>query len=91
MVNLNIYNNASNLQDFITVAKGIGKPSDYFFLRAEILYKVAKYMEEARRNFGDKSLHERSHGKSFIAIAQDLKGNGLYIFDEPEAALSPNR
>ena len=47
-------------------------------------------MEEVRRNFRDKFLHERSYGESFIAIAQDLKGNGLYIFDEPEAALSPN-
>ena len=90
-VNLNIHNNASNLQDCITVAKGIGKPTDYFFLRAESLYNVATYMEEVRRSFGNKSLHEQSHGESFIAIAQSLRGNGLYIFDEPEAALSPNR
>jgi predicted ATPase len=90
-VYLNIHNNASNLKDFITVAKSSSRPTDYFFLRAESLYNVATYMEEVKRSYGDKSLHERSHGEAFIAIAQSLRGNGLYIFDEPEAALSPNR
>jgi predicted ATPase len=90
-VYLNIHNNASNLKDFITVAKSSIRPTDYFFLRAESLYNVATYMEGVRRSYEDKSLHERSHGEAFIAIAQSLRGNGLYIFDEPEAALSPNR
>ena len=36
--------------------------------------------------------HEKSHGESFLALAQNnLQANGLYLFDEPEAALSPQR
>jgi predicted ATPase len=43
-------------------------------------------------SFGGKSLHEQSHGESFFALFQNrLRGNGLYILDEPEAALSPTR
>ena len=42
--------------------------------------------------YGDKSLHEQSHGESFIALAgHRFRGDGLYILDEPEAALSPSR
>lgn len=81
-------------------AMGFRKPSDYFFLRAESLYNVATYLEEVygndralfEQNYGVSSLHECSHGESFLAIlGSRLGGNGLYIFDEPEAALSPTR
>ena len=42
--------------------------------------------------YGGKSLHARSHGEAFWSVLCDkLRGNGLYIFDEPEAALSPSR
>jgi predicted ATPase len=42
--------------------------------------------------YGDRSLHARSHGESFMSVLLDkLRGNGIYLFDEPEAALSPNR
>ena len=45
-----------------------------------------------RRYYGDKSLHRQSHGESFLSLLEHrLRGNGLYIFDEPEAALSPSR
>jgi predicted ATPase len=77
--------------------KGYRRPSDYFFLRAESLYNVATYLDEIYqgsivKNYGVNSLHECSHGESFLAImANRLGGNGLYIFDEPEAALSPTR
>ena len=44
------------------------------------------------RYYGDKSLHRQSHGESFLSLLEHrLRGNGLYIFDEPEAALSPSR
>ena len=77
-------------------------PKDGYFLRAESLYNVATNMEELDRNrgflpplvnsYGGKSLHNQSHGESFLALVQNrLGGKGLYLFDEPEAALSPMR
>jgi predicted ATPase len=42
--------------------------------------------------YGNKSLHERSHGEAFMTLlTTKLRGNGLYLLDEPEAALSPSR
>src|ERR1043165_9895232 len=43
-------------------------------------------------SYGGKSLHRQSHGESFMAVLlHKLRGNGIYLFDEPEAALSPTR
>ena len=75
---------------------------DGFFLRAESLYNVATNIEELDRiaaaspsisaSYGGTSLHHQSHGESFLAIVQNrFGGKGLYILDEPEAALSPMR
>jgi predicted ATPase len=48
--------------------------------------------EPALKAYGYRSLHKRSHGEAFLAVLnQKLRGNGLYLFDEPEAALSPSR
>lgn len=77
-------------------------PKDGYFLRAESLYNVATNIEELDRmpgflppltdSYGGKSLHKQSHGESFLALVQNrLGGAGLYLFDEPEAALSPMR
>ena len=77
-------------------------PKDGYFLRAESLYNVATNIEELDRmpgflpplvdSYGGKSLHHQSHGESFLSLVQNrLGGNGLYLFDEPEAALSPMR
>lgn len=92
-VNLTTHDNASVLKDYLTISKGAIRPSDNYFLRAESFYNVATYMEEL--GYFDeegKTLHERSHGESFMSIMQNkLRGKGLYIFDEPEAALSPSR
>lgn len=63
---------------------------DTFFLRAESFYNAATYMEElglTRGNF----IHSQSHGESFLSIVQTFRGQGLYLLDEPEAALSPSR
>lgn len=86
-----------SLSDHFKGTKGFRRPSDYFFLRAESLFNVATYLDEAysdreklAENYGVNSLHECSHGESFLAImANRLGGNGLYLFDEPEAADSP--
>ncbi|MBN2878581.1 MAG: AAA family ATPase [Clostridia bacterium] len=88
----------SMLYEHIRLTKGVKRPSDSFFLRAESFYNVASeydrlYEEEteigAKTPFGSRSLHMQSHGESFISLMKNrLSGNGLYIFDEPEAALS---
>lgn len=65
---------------------------DGFFLRAESLYNVATNIEEVKMigSYGGISLHNQSHGESFLSIVQNrFSGRGLYILDEPEAALSP--
>jgi predicted ATPase len=68
---------------------------DGFFLRAESFYNFATLIDEEKYgtwSYGGKSLHEQSHGESFLATMQHrLGGHGLYLFDEPEAALSPQR
>lgn len=84
----------SNLHDALRLARGTPKPSDGYFLRAESFFNVATYMDQVDYlgGYGDRSLHQRSHGEAFMSLLVDkLRGDGLYLFDEPEAALSPSR
>ena len=87
------------LYNHIELAKR-GYAKDGFFLRAESLYNVATNIDDMDKlpsfdapiigGYGGVSLHNQSHGESFLAIVQNrFFGNGLYILDEPEAALSP--
>jgi predicted ATPase len=65
-----------------------------FFLRAETFFNFATYLEEVGSSFGaygGKSLHDQSHGEAFLALFQHNFEDGLFILDEPEAALSPQR
>lgn len=81
----------SELCDAIRVVKSYRKEKWGYFLRAESFYNVAT-QEEAYANPVPARYHEQSHGESFLALAQNnLRPNGLYLFDEPEAALSPQR
>jgi predicted ATPase len=83
----------SNLHESLTLVKGAKKCEHSFFLRAESFYNLATNIDEigAIKWYGDVSLHEQSHGESFFAVIMNrFKGNGLYILDEPEAALSPS-
>lgn len=83
----------SPLHEALRLARGVPKPRDGYFLRAESFFNVASYMDEVGYTdaYGG-SLHARSHGESFMAVlVNKLKGNGIYLFDEPEAALSPSR
>lgn len=91
----------SELGEYITVARR-RYPRDGFFLRAESFYNVATNIDEMDEDFsygpkviesyGGVSLHHQSHGESFLALVQNrFGGNGLYLLDEPEAALSPTR
>ena len=72
-----------------------------FFLRAESFFNFGHYIDNLppdfscanpRDPYGGKSLHEQSHGESFLALFQNkFRGQAIYILDEPEAALSPKR
>ena len=84
----------SNLNEYITVVKGFRQPKDGFFLRAESFYNVATEVDKVgvANSYGGRSLHEQSHGESFMSLIRSrFRGNGIYILDEPEAALSPSR
>lgn len=91
--NFSTYDSHSQLCDAMTISKGYRKAGWGYFLRAESFYNVAtKEQEYADSAHPSQKYHEKSHGESFLAIAQSqLRPNGLYIFDEPEAALSPQR
>lgn len=84
----------SNLADCIRLTKTIATAADDYFLRAESFFNVATQIEQldVGRSYGKKSLHEQSHGESFFALFENRFGDhGLYLMDEPEAALSPQR
>jgi predicted ATPase len=92
----------SKLHQYLRVAKGYKRPKDGYFLRAESFFNVATEIEQLDEDptagplitdaHGGRSLHEQSHGESFMSLLeQRFKGQGLYILDEPEAALSPRR
>lgn len=83
----------SELSNAITLSRGIQRSRWGYFLRAESFYNVATkerdYVDGGHPSLG---LHEKSHGESFMTIIQShLSSAGLYLLDEPEAALSPQR
>ncbi|MBP3620268.1 MAG: AAA family ATPase [Lachnospiraceae bacterium] len=89
--NFSTYDSHSKLCDALLLVKGYRKANWGYFLRAESFYNVATMEEEYEEYLSDR-YHEKSHGESFLAMLQkQMKSNGLYIFDEPEAALSPQR
>ncbi|UOE94713.1 AAA family ATPase [Alkalihalobacillus sp. LMS39] len=70
------------------------KISNGFFLRAESFYHFASHIDSVRawEAYGGKSLHEQSHGESFLSLfLHRFNGKAIYLLDEPEAALSPQR
>jgi predicted ATPase len=97
----------SELFRYLGLARGAGRPNDGYFLRAESFFNVASEIERIdgmdmaaapplgrpiRESYGGRSLHEQSHGESFFTLLTErFSGGGLYILDEPEAALSPTR
>ena len=88
------YDSHSALCDALTLSKGVYQPGWGYFLRAESFYNVATMEEEYSRGPGGdpQHFHQKSHGESFLAMAQsNFRQNGVYLLDEPEAALSPQR
>ena len=95
-LNYHTYDTHSNLFNDLKLTRGPYRNKDSFFLRAESFYNAASELDrisnkyEMLMNYGG-FLHERSHGESFLSVILNrLTGNGLYIFDEPESALSIN-
>jgi predicted ATPase len=91
--NFSTHDSHSDLYKYLTLVKGSTKPRDGYFFRAESFYNLATQVGELEvTGYGERSLHEQSHGESFLALMFNrFWGNGLYILDEPEAALSPSR
>jgi predicted ATPase len=92
----------TNLDEALQLAKAPRTPADSYFLRAESFFTLATEIERLDEGpggggpiigaYGGRSLHEQSHGESFFALFKHrFRGQGLYIMDEPEAALSPRR
>jgi predicted ATPase len=88
------YDSHSELCNAIRLARGYKKAGWGYFLRAESFYNVATAEEEYSKEPGGipQYFHQKSHGESFLAMAQsNFKAKGVYLLDEPEAALSPQR
>jgi predicted ATPase len=84
----------SSLHEFIQIERGFGHATDHYFLRAESFYNLASEIDNLglQYGYGQKSLHAQSHGEAFLSLLTNrLQGDGIYLFDEPEAALSPQR
>ena len=87
----------SELCNHLITIRGVKRNRDGFFLRAESFYNAISYMDtvnDTGRNifdyYGGKRLHEVSHGEGFLnLLIHRCRGNSFFIFDEPEAALSP--
>ena len=100
--NFKTHNANSNLNEFLRLTRAPKRARDGFFLRAESYFNLATEIEHldaapgpgapVKNSYGFKSLHSQSHGESFFALLDNrFGGNGFYILDEPEAALSPSR
>jgi predicted ATPase len=92
----------SDLHAYLRPVRGVTRARDGYFLRAESYFNVATEIEHMdaipadappiAASYGPRALHEQSHGESFLALVQHrFRGSGLYLLDEPEAALSPMR
>jgi len=93
------YSGTQKLAEQLTLSWRL-KPQNGYFFRAESFFNVANHLDYLEREcagkaygpYGGKSLHEQSHGESFLSFFQNRLGRaGFFIFDEPEAALSPQR
>ena len=94
------FDDVSELGSALTLSRGFRRPASSYFFRAESFFNVASKAEDYREftpkeifyaRYGGKSLHEQSHGESFLSYFLSFEGPGLYLMDEPEAALSPQR
>lgn len=90
-----VHRSEASLGNYIRLS-WLPKMTNGFFLRAESFYQFASHIDDmgpiGYGNYGGRSLHSQSHGESFFALfANRFNGRGIYLLDEPEAALSPKR
>ena len=90
------YDDVSELGGAMKLVKGFRRPRAGYFFRAESFFNLASKAVEydqlrGRPSYGERDLHAQSHGESFLSFFQTFDGAGLYLMDEPEAALSPQR
>ena len=89
------YDSHSELCGALRLSRGIRRSSHGYFLRAESFYNVSTQAIEYEKGwgpmYGEKTLHEQSHGESFLNFIKTFTRTGIFLMDEPEAALSPNR
>lgn len=86
------YAESHDFASALHLTKGISRPQAGYFFRAESFFNVATASERYGTKYGGKRLHQQSHGESFLAFFQEFSSRrGIYIMDEPEAALSPQR
>lgn len=98
------FDEGTGLGQELRVARGYRRPPFGYFFRAESFFNVASQAEVYRNSslgvpskeayyarYGGRALHEQSHGESFLSWFQSCNEQGLYLMDEPEAALSPQR
>ena len=93
-VRLSTTESVSSLHQSLLLGRSFRKPRDGYFLRAETFFNLETYMDEIGylESYGARSLHAQSHGESFMKLlTHKFQGHGLYLLDEPEAALSPQR
>jgi predicted ATPase len=92
----------SDLHEHLLLVRNASRPRDGFFFRAESYYNLATDIERLDADpapappiaeaYGPRALHAQSHGESFLALVMHrFRSGGLYLLDEPEAALSPQR
>lgn len=87
------YSEKPILSDFISIVKGHSNPNDLFFFRAENFFNLQDDLDDYKTTQyytgGKNSFREMSHGQGFKAFFENRLGsNGVYVFDEPESALS---
>lgn len=100
--NFSTHGSLSPLSGLLKLSRSYRRPRDGFFLRAESFSNLATEIDRLDRepaggppviqSYGGISLHHQSHGESFFSLIMNrFRGQGLYVLDEPEAALSPTR
>ncbi len=96
--NYEFYKTESNLSSAMKLSWYPSKVTQGFFMRAESFFNFATYVDKLIEDdarlahaYGGKSLHKQSHGESFLSLFKNRFEKGIYILDEPEAALSPQR
>ena len=85
------YHDVSELEEAIRLVRGYRKRNSGYFFRAVSFFNVATATNLEYNDGSMPDYHAQSHGESFLAFLQDECREGVYLMDEPEAALSPQR